>query len=306
MIPHRPRKHPAAFTLVELLVVIGIIAVLIGVLLPALSAARKQAATTKCLSSLRSIGQAFQLYANHYRDAYPVVRQDTPDDGGFPPNGTGPQNVQNTYYTDMLMPFVSKTGKMNFQLSTNDILAFKAARESVMWGCPEWEGWPGTGANTIDGIYKYDSGYAMNFFPTFQANYPASATARPPGKETQMRWSGTSFIGRYYRRAQWTRPSERLLMSDSYFWLLDFYPTSGAIRQQYADRVYPPPTTGDIYIDRFRHGKKPRIVTFGGQRVFANSGGKQAFNVLFADGHASTLFDIREGYKAIRMRYPGP
>lgn len=302
----RNRSHRfAGFTLVELLVVIGIIAVLIGVLLPALNVARKQAATTKCLSSLRSIGQAFQLYANYYKDAFPVVRQDTPDSGGFPPSAVGPQNVQNTYYTDMLMPFVSKTGKMNFQLATTDVLAFKEARSSVMWGCPEWEGWTGTGANTIDGIYRYDSGYAMNFFPTYEANYPTSSLARPPGIETQMRWAGTSFIGRYYKRAQWTHASERLLMADSHFWLLDFYPTTSAIRAQYAERAYPPPTTGDIYIDRYRHGKKSQMLnTF--PKTFSTRGGKQAFNVLFVDGHASTLFDIKEGYKAIRMRYPGP
>jgi len=66
----RRRRH--AFTLVELLVVIGIIALLISILLPTLSKARQTAQKSVCLSNLRQLGIAFRLYAVANKDAIPI------------------------------------------------------------------------------------------------------------------------------------------------------------------------------------------------------------------------------------------
>jgi prepilin-type N-terminal cleavage/methylation domain-containing protein len=64
-------RRRSGFTLVELLVVIGIIAVLIGILLPALSRARASAYTVACSSNMRQIYAAVRNYATEYKDSLP-------------------------------------------------------------------------------------------------------------------------------------------------------------------------------------------------------------------------------------------
>lgn len=77
-------KKTKAFTLIELLVVISIIALLIGILLPALGAARNSARDVICMTHARTHGLAFLLYAADYDDQLPPFSEGVPGDGTSP------------------------------------------------------------------------------------------------------------------------------------------------------------------------------------------------------------------------------
>src|SRR5256885_14885005 len=65
-------RNRHAFTLVELLVVIGIIALLVGILIPTLGKAREAAQRAACLSNLRELSNALRIYATENNDCCPI------------------------------------------------------------------------------------------------------------------------------------------------------------------------------------------------------------------------------------------
>jgi prepilin-type N-terminal cleavage/methylation domain-containing protein len=70
----RIREPRRGFTLIELLVVVSVIALLIGILLPALGAARRQAVAVSCASNLKQLGLGIGMYYNDYPSTLPQVR----------------------------------------------------------------------------------------------------------------------------------------------------------------------------------------------------------------------------------------
>jgi prepilin-type N-terminal cleavage/methylation domain-containing protein/prepilin-type processing-associated H-X9-DG protein len=173
------RTSGSGFTLVELLVVIGIIALLISVLLPALQSARAQANNVKCASNIRQLVTALNMYASEWKGKYP------PNILGTNPTAYGIK--QEWYDTNRIGKYLPRTGY--FVNGTGDIDRYSIATPTMY--CP-----------TMQGIVGPDLGrnYAMNVWASCKTD---QATFTPLG-------GSEAAFGRLWNAG--TKGSDRLIL----------------------------------------------------------------------------------------------
>jgi prepilin-type N-terminal cleavage/methylation domain-containing protein len=195
------RKTRPAFTLVELLVVIGIIALLISVLLPVLGRARAVANDTLCESNLRQVTMAMMMYANDYHGLLPPAQ--------FPaanPNGTIWQVAvwQQVMHTPFSLSDPTGGGTYSFLMHTPFECPCAALSKSI--DPPNPDGY--------DSNDHRNNGYALNI------DLPGSGgqnTANVPGTNEGPQ------IGESKKPGSTQFCSDALLLADSKAYYIEYY-----------------------------------------------------------------------------------
>ena len=197
-VPARLRRpRPRGFTLVELLVVIGIIALLISILLPTLNRARESANSVKCLSNVRSIGQANVGYANDNGGSLPWgdwIATST-GNGGRPRNGTANEVHYFRWYSlldNYMNPSRTHGG---YVLQTPAGYQFEADSYNPVYQCPS------TGSEFSNVLVQYSQNMAAmpaaewEFISSGISPKPSAySEGHQPGKLSQLYGSETALF----------------------------------------------------------------------------------------------------------------
>jgi prepilin-type processing-associated H-X9-DG protein len=197
----RSVSQPSAFSLIELLVVIGIIALLIALLLPTLSRARETARRLVCLSNLRQMVVAASAYVAESKGRYPVAQYSMPN-----PGGGGFEYAWD--FTTVIVPGAPQT-------VVPGLLWGPHATNLKIQQCPSFEGSSNSNIDPYTG-YNYNTSYIGHG----QGEYgPQDANGIvPPAKVTQItNTAGTAIFGdgQYsagadkFMRAPWPSPNDQ-------------------------------------------------------------------------------------------------
>jgi prepilin-type N-terminal cleavage/methylation domain-containing protein/prepilin-type processing-associated H-X9-DG protein len=182
-VQRRASRLCSGFTLVELLVVIGIIAVLIGILLPTLAGARQQANFIQCQANLRQIGMATQIYASRNKDFVPWGT--APDQVGTKSDGSSGGT-----YTERVPEALSRILAKDAFTETYGVPAdpMRPKLSGVFQDTDTIGGLRNYMANVrVFGNVKADDPYKINEWKMPQMNNPPWDSKMHPQKLTNMR-----------------------------------------------------------------------------------------------------------------------
>lgn len=184
MRPSEPAR--SGFTLVELLVVIGIIAVLIAILLPALSRARDAALSVQCLSNLRQLGSATQMYMSDYDGYMPICAYYYPGPGGVTDPKASHTLVMEQDWTTTLAPYLGRKDFVYNKSGSRPVPDTSLSNKMPVYMCPL------TGDAEVDrasNCWRAPRTYAISNFTSMLAAYSWRYTM-----VKGSRWVGSEFL----------------------------------------------------------------------------------------------------------------